>query len=67
MNEMTAGQRLAKKFSSKCVLKLVKMQEMPQPREIMKQLNVIHQQWDHFAYESRDFNMKLERKQPRLP
>ena len=38
---------------------------MPQPREIMKQLNVIYQQWDHFAYESRDFNMKLERKQPR--
>jgi hypothetical protein len=35
---------------------------MPQPKEIMKQLNVILNQWDHFAYESRDFNMKLERK-----
>ena len=42
MNEMTAGQRLAKKFNGSCVLKLVKMQEMPQPREIMKQLNVIY-------------------------
>ena len=38
------------------------MQEMPQPREIMKQLNVILSQWDGFAYEPRDFNMKLERK-----
>ena len=32
----------------------------------MKQLNVILSQWDHFAYESRDFNMKLERKTNRV-
>jgi hypothetical protein len=36
MNEMTAGQRLAKLIKNSCYLKLVKMQEMPQPKEIMK-------------------------------
>ena len=62
MNEMNAGQRLAKSLNS-CILKMVKMQDAPQPRELIKQLTVISESWEKIANASRNFNMKLERKQ----
>ena len=35
MNEMNAGQRLSKKLPC-CILKMIKMQESPQPKELIK-------------------------------
>ena len=62
MNEMNAGQRLAKSLPH-CILKMIKMQETPQPRELLKQLVVINDSWDNICSATRNFNMKLERKQ----
>ena len=42
---------------------MVKMQDAPQPRELIKQLTVISESWEKIANASRNFNMKLERKQ----
>ena len=61
MHEMNAGQRLAKKLPC-CILKMVKMQESPQPRELLKQLMVINDAWDSISASAKTFNMKLERK-----
>ena len=61
MNEMNAGQRLAKSLP-RCILKMIKMQETPQPRELLKQLVVINDSWDNIVSATRNFNMKLERK-----
>ena len=65
MNEMNAGQRLAKSLPH-CILKMIKMQETPQPRELLKQLVVINDSWDNICSATRNFNMKLERKQKKL-
>ena len=62
MNEMNAGQKLAKTLPH-CVLKMIKMQETPQPRELLKQLVVINDSWSNICSATRNFNMKLERKQ----
>lgn len=62
MNEMNAGQRLSKKLPH-CILKMIKMQEQPQPRELIKQLQVITENWLSISTSARKFNMQLERKQ----
>ena len=61
MNEMNAGQNLAKKLPH-CVLKLIKLTEQPNARELIKQLNVIKASWEKISTASRNFNMMLERK-----
>ena len=61
MNEMNAGQRLSKKLPH-CILKMIKMQEQPQPKELMKQLIVITENWHSISTSARKFNMQLERK-----
>ena len=61
MNEMNAGQRLAKQLPH-CILKMIKMTERPQGKEIIKQLNVINASWDKISNTPRNFNMQLERK-----
>ena len=62
MNEMNAGQRLSKSLNH-CILKMIKMQEQPAPRELIKQLMVITDSWESISTSVRNFNMKLERKQ----
>ena len=64
MNEMNAGQRLSKSLPH-CILKMIKMQEQPQPKELIKQLLVISDSWESISDSARNFNMKLERKQKR--
>lgn len=61
MNEMNAGQRLAKQLPH-CILKMIKMTERPQAREIVKQLGVISASWQKISQTARNFNMQLERK-----
>jgi len=41
---------------------MIKMQEAPQPKELIKQLMVISDAWDTISASARNFNMKLERK-----
>ena len=41
---------------------MIKMTEQPAPRELIKQLNVIHASWEKISKTPRNFNMQLERK-----
>ena len=61
MNEMNAGQKLAKNLPH-CILKMIKMTERPQARELVKQLSVISGSWAKISQTARNFNMQLERK-----
>ena len=45
-----------------CILKMIKMTERPQARELVKQLGVILASWDKISQSARNFNMQLERK-----
>lgn len=60
MNEVKAGQQLKKRLPQ-CVLKIVKMQDSPSPRDLIKQLKVIKQSWSKLYSDSRNINIKMER------
>jgi len=62
MNEMRAG-AFSQKLLPHCILKQIKMKEKPSPRELLKQLTVITEKWNHVIDTPRNFIIKLEKKQ----
>jgi len=58
--EIAAGQNLAHEFE-RCLLKTVKMVDMPTPDELIKQLKTIGGKLDYIINNVRNMNIKLER------
>lgn len=61
MNEMKAGQSLSKKLPH-CVLKMIKLKEVPTPKDLIKQLIIIQEQWIQLSNSPKCVNVKLEKR-----